>query len=254
MAVAVEERRVDVAGVRDHLDHRVILRLHAEAEAERDLRAEARAAVGGDRQRDERRRAVGRAARRDDAIARREQVDPGRLRVGRQRGLPVVGVRAEQSRADPASGGFRRRLRRQAERATRLSLNERIDALRRELALVLRLERTGPRRRGVHCGPAAPRARVREHAGRGGERQGDGRNGSPTLAHRAGADRTTSRSGESTSYAPSSARSGPVSSGSKPIRPAISSLDGFVPSRKSSRRRSPVSLLAHHSSPTSRSR
>ena len=41
-----------------------------------------------------------------------------------------------------------------------------------------------------------------------------------------------------------------MSSGSKPMRAAISSLVGFVPSRKSARRRSPVSGLRHQSSPT----
>src|SRR5512133_3711747 len=40
-------------------------------------------------------------------------------------------------------------------------------------------------------------------------------------------------------YAPSSASSGPVSSGSKPMRPAISSLEGLVPSLKRARSRVP---------------
>src|SRR5581483_1809188 len=51
--------------------------------------------------------------------------------------------------------------------------------------------------------------------------------------------------------APSSWSNGPVSSGSKPSRAAISSLEGFVPSKNSARRRSPVSVLRHQSSPTS---
>ena len=51
--------------------------------------------------------------------------------------------------------------------------------------------------------------------------------------------------------APSSRSSGLVSSGSKPSRAAISSLDGRVPSRKSPRSSSPVSGSRHQSSPTS---
>ena len=42
-----------------------------------------------------------------------------------------------------------------------------------------------------------------------------------------------------------------MSSGSNPIRPAISSLAGLVPSEKSARSRSPVSLLSHQFVPTS---
>lgn len=146
VAVAVEQRRVDGAGVRDDLDHRVVLRLNAEAEAERDLRAEARAAIGGDRQRDERRGAVARAAGRDDAVARRQEVDPRRLWVSRDRWLPIVGVQAEQARADPAARRPCRLLCRSAERAARQSLDEGVHALRRQLVLVLRLERAAARR------------------------------------------------------------------------------------------------------------
>ena len=43
----------------------------------------------------------------------------------------------------------------------------------------------------------------------------------------------------------------PCRAGSKPIRRATSSLDGRVPSRKSSRRSSPVSARSHQSAPTS---
>ena len=45
-----------------------------------------------------------------------------------------------------------------------------------------------------------------------------------------------------------------MSSGSNPRRPAISSLDGRVPSKKRARSRSPVSAFRHQSSPTSRAR
>ena len=49
---------------------------------------------------------------------------------------------------------------------------------------------------------------------------------------------------------PISCSSGAVSFGSKPRRPAISSLVGFVPSRNRSRSRSPVCGFRHQSSPT----
>ena len=45
-----------------------------------------------------------------------------------------------------------------------------------------------------------------------------------------------------------------MSNGANPIRAAISSLDGFVPSRQSSRRWSPVFGLCHQFSPISPSK
>src|SRR5215475_12964693 len=46
VAVAVQEGRVHRSGVRNDLDRRVVLRLRAEADTQRDLRSEGRPAVG----------------------------------------------------------------------------------------------------------------------------------------------------------------------------------------------------------------
>ena len=143
VAIAVQERRVDRPGARHDLDRRVVLRLRPEAQAQRNLRAERPAAVSRAGQRDERARAMARAARRVDAVARREQVDVRRRGVGRDRGLPVVRGRAQELRADPAGGGLRGRRRLGAERAVGLGRRQRVEALDRELILLLDLRGSG---------------------------------------------------------------------------------------------------------------
>ena len=135
VAVPVEEDGVDGAGVRDDLDGRVVLRLRAVALADRNLGTPGGAAILRDRERDPRSRAVHAAV--PFGVARGEEVDVGGLRVGRDRGLPVVEVRAQRLRTDPAGGRSRRRSDLLAEVPVCPRLGERFEALFRDLGLFL---------------------------------------------------------------------------------------------------------------------
>ena len=72
-------------------------------------------------------------------VARREEVDVGRLRIGRDRGLPVVQGRAHHLRPDPAGRGSRSRRDLLPEVALGPRLGERLEAPLRDLGLFLRL-------------------------------------------------------------------------------------------------------------------
>jgi hypothetical protein len=183
VAVAVQENRVDGAGVRHDLDGRVVLGLRAEAEAERHLRAERRAAVRRPRQGDERRGAVARAARRRHPVPRREEVDVGRRGIGRDRRLPVVGRGVQELGTDPTGRRSRRPRHRAAEEPACPRLGERLQACGGDLVFLLRLQ--GPRPRNRLTGRRrAGRECVRERRG-GRERdcRGEADNQYPALQH-----------------------------------------------------------------------
>ena len=143
-AVGVQERRVDDAGLRHHLDGRVVLCAGADTDAQRRLRAPRGAAVPGGGERDERRRTVARARLRL-SVAGGQQVDERRLPVGRHGGLPIVGRRVQQCRAGPAGGRVGGRRRPAGELPVRPGLSERVEPLGGQVAFLLPLLRSGPR-------------------------------------------------------------------------------------------------------------
>ena len=138
---AVHEHGVDGARVRDDLDDRVGLRTDARARADEAVRAPRDAAVARDLQHDVGKRALV-PARRRPCVAGGQQVDVRRVRVGRDRGLPVVGRRRHDLLAGPSRrrGGRGLHLRLvHAQRAGCLGLLPGLESLGRLVRLLLGL-------------------------------------------------------------------------------------------------------------------
>ncbi|GIU97626.1 MAG: hypothetical protein KatS3mg013_1429 [Actinomycetota bacterium] len=134
--VPVHVQGVDVAGRGDDLDDRVELP-RSLARTQRSHRPEGSPSVGRDREGDPGRRAV--AGARLGGVAGGQEVHVGRVRVGRDRRLPVVLGEVERPRAAPARRRSPLDPSALPEATLGLGLRERLEPALRRLGLLERL-------------------------------------------------------------------------------------------------------------------